>query len=115
MTQDGLTPAQQQLQVAQEKFQAGVAPPVEVLRATGQVMDLQATLLQLEGNRTLALLEFRQTMGLPLDAPTQPMPQTVQFQGAEDSLEDWRGARALDSAAPCAMWQRSRPPCPEEV
>ncbi|HEY8486734.1 MAG TPA: TolC family protein [Limnochordales bacterium] len=95
VTQEGLTLAQRQLEVAREKFRAGVAAEVEVLRATGQVTDLRATLLQLEGNRTVALMRFRQTLGLPPDAPTRPAPQAVEPAPVEASLEQDL-ARALD-------------------
>lgn len=88
VTQEGLALAQRQLQVAREKFRAGVAAEVEVLRATSQVTDLQATLLQQEGNRRLALLKFRQTLGIPPDAPTRPARQTIEFQPLTASLEE---------------------------
>ena len=88
VTQEGLALARRQLEVAQEKFRAGVAAEVEVMRATTQVTDLRATLLQLEGNRNLALLKFRQTLGIPLDAPTRPAQQAVGFEPLEGSLEE---------------------------
>ena len=106
VTQQGLALAQRQLEVAREKFEAGAAAQVEVLRATTQVTDLRATLLQLEGNRNLALLEFRRTLGIPLDAPTRPAPETVEFEAVEGALEEDL-ARALQTRVEVLQAQAS--------
>lgn len=64
--------AERQLAIAESRFQVGSAARVETIRAANQVSSVRANLLELEGNRQLALMAFRMGIGLPLNAPVVP-------------------------------------------
>lgn len=86
VAREALQLAERQLAVARDRFEVGTAARADVLRAESQVRRTRAELLQLEGQRNLALLKFRQTLGLPPDAPVRPKPVTVEFQPARPDV-----------------------------
>lgn len=87
VAREGVALAERQLAVARDRVQAGAAAPVDVIRAESQLSSARAGLLQAEGAVQLALLAFRQTLGVGLDEPVRPASQPVEVEPIAIDLE----------------------------
>lgn len=87
VVRESLALADRQRSIAQSRFEVGAAAEVEITRAANQVNMTQINLLQMEGNRELALLSFRMGLGLPLSADVAPLDQSVEPQQLAVDLE----------------------------
>lgn len=87
VAREGVALAERQLAVAQDRVAAGAAAPVDAIRAESQLSSARAQLLQVEGAVQLALLAFRQTLGVDLDTPIRPASQPVEVEPIPIDLE----------------------------
>lgn len=87
VAREGVALAERQLAVAQDRVAAGAAAPVDAIRAESQLSSARAQLLQVEGAVQLALLAFRQTLGVDLDTPIRPAIQPVEVEPIPIDLE----------------------------
>ena len=87
VAREGVALAERQLAVAQGRGAAGAAAPVDAIRAESQLSSARAQLLQVEGAVQLALLAFRQTLGVDLDTPIRPASQPVEVEPIPIDLE----------------------------
>lgn len=87
VAREGVALAERQLTVARDRVAAGAAAAVDALRAESQLSAARARLLQVEGGVQLALLQFRQAVGLPLDEPVRPASLAVEVVPQEIDLE----------------------------
>ena len=75
-----LQDAQRQLQVAQERYDNGLAPQLTVAQATLSVSQAQIQLKQYEDSRALALASFRAMTGIEeTDFALEELPDTVEL------------------------------------
>lgn len=80
IAEKALALAERQLSVARSKFAAGAGTQSEVIGAVGKVAEARASLAKAKGSYDLALLKFRQTLGLSLDDPVVPAREEFAFQ-----------------------------------
>ncbi|MDD2629729.1 MAG: TolC family protein [Limnochordia bacterium] len=88
LTTKALELSERQLTVAKSKFAAGTGTQSEVINSVGAVAKSKANLAEAEGGYQLALLKFRQTLGVSLDAAYLPgaLP-TTEFEAYLPNLE----------------------------
>jgi len=79
--------AERQLSVARSKFAAGSGTQGDVIAALSKVAESRASLAKAKGSYDLALLKFRQTLGVPLDSNVCPEDQTFTFEEYLPDLE----------------------------
>lgn len=88
IAQEGLESARRHLDVAEKRYEAGTATRLDVIQATGNVLSSQAGVTQAKHGLELAVMSFRQTLGLSLDDPIMPEPVELDFQDVDIDLED---------------------------
>lgn len=80
IAEKALALAERQLSVARSKFAAGAGTQSEVIGAVSKVAEARASLAKARGSYDLALLKFRQTLGLSLDDDVVPVREEFVFQ-----------------------------------
>lgn len=88
VVEGSLALAKRQQAIAESRYAVGSAARVETIRAANQVSSTQATLLELEGQRELALMALRMGIGLPLDDPVVPVDFEVEPLAMDIDLEE---------------------------
>lgn len=87
VAQEGYALAQRQLAIAEDRYEVGAVARIDVIRAANQVSLTEANLMELEGNRELALMALRMTLGLDLQAPVYPVNEPLDPGSFETDLE----------------------------
>lgn len=87
VAQEGHELARRQLAIAEDRFAVGAAARIDIIRAANQVSQTEANILELEGNRDIALMALRRTLGLDLQAPVYPVVEQVEATPFEADLE----------------------------
>jgi outer membrane protein TolC len=86
---------ERQLETAENRFKAGVATELEVLRSRVDLENQKTQLLSLEGDADLARATLNAVMVQPTNAPLEPT-DTLDFRALETTLEDVLRAAALN-------------------
>ncbi len=88
IAQEGLESAERHEDIAGKKLEVGTATRLDVIRATRSVLDSQAGVSQARHSLELTQMRFRQTLGLPLDAPVLPKDMDMTVEPADIDLAD---------------------------
>ena len=72
VAEEALDSARRHEDVVTRKFEVGTVTRLDVIKAARNVVSAQAGVTQARHGRDLALMKFRQTLGLDLDAPVFP-------------------------------------------
>lgn len=67
IAQEALESAKRRLDITEKKFEAGTVTRLEVIKATANVLNAEASLAQSRHGLELAYMKFRQTLGMPLE------------------------------------------------
>lgn len=87
VAQEGFALAQRQLAIAEDRYEVGAVARIDVIRAANQVSMTEANLMAMEGNRELALMTLRMTLGLGLQEPVYPEYESVEVRPFDADLE----------------------------
>ncbi|HHV93431.1 MAG TPA: TolC family protein [Firmicutes bacterium] len=87
IAQEGLESARRHEEVAKKKLAAGTATRLDVIKATRNVLNSQASVSQARHGLELAQMKFRQTLGLELDAAVLPKEIDLDVEPQEVDLE----------------------------
>ena len=85
---DSLALAERQLAIAENRYAVGSAARVEIMRSANQVSNVSNTLLELEGNRNVALMAFRMSLGLELSDPVEPLAEELEPIDVDINVEE---------------------------
>lgn len=88
VAQEALESARRHEEVAKKKFAVGTATKLDVIKSTRNVLNSQAAVSQARHGRDLALMKFRQTLGIGLDDPVFPVGSAFDFQPVTLNLEE---------------------------
>lgn len=88
VAQEALESAERHEEVAKKKLAAGTVTKLDVIKATRNVLSAQANITQARHGRDLALMKFRQSLGVKLDAPVYPAGSAFGFEPVTLNLED---------------------------
>lgn len=78
VAKEGHELARRQMAIAEDRFAVGAAARIDIIRAANQVSMTEANVLELQGNRDIALMALRRTLGLDLQAPVYPVVEQVE-------------------------------------
>lgn len=88
LTEESLDSTERHLEITEKKLEAGTVTQLDLIQATRNVLNNQANLAQLEHNLELAVMKFRQTLGLPLDANVWPKRSAFEMEIVDIDLEE---------------------------
>ncbi len=88
IAEEGLESALRQLNVAEMKFEAGTVTRLDVIQASRNVLNSEAGVVQARHGLELAVLKFRQSLGLPLDTDVRPAAEAFEVVERSVDLEE---------------------------
>ncbi len=88
IAEEGLESALRQLNVAEMKFEAGTVTRLDVIQASRNVLNSEAGVVQAGHGLDLAVLKFRQSLGLALDADVRPAAEAFEVVERSVDLEE---------------------------
>ncbi len=88
VVEESLASAKRHEEVASKKLAAGTVTKLDVIKAARNVLNAQANLTQARHGRDLALMKFRQTLGIALDANVYPASSAFSIEPIQLNLED---------------------------
>ena len=88
IAREGLESARRHLSVTEQKFQVGTVTRLDVIQASRNVLNSEAGVLQAQHGLELAVMKFRQTMGLGLDSQVWPEEEAFEPVAMAVDIED---------------------------
>lgn len=88
VAEEALESAKRHEEVAKKKFAVGTVTKLDVIKSTRNVLSSQAAVSQARHGRDLALMKFRQTLGIGLDDPVFPVGSAFDFQPVALDLDN---------------------------